>query len=122
MAAVSTEETRYYLNGVYLHHVQDWTWRAVATDGHRLMIADLALPDATGVLPTIEGAKAWGDGIIIPRKAIRLAVAALGKCEDGVSFQAGGVPARNSIEGTAPARSGRSDEHPSEIQSLMGTS
>src|SRR3546814_86400 len=35
-----------------------------------------------------------------------MAVAALGKCEDGVSFQAGGVPARNSIEGTAPARSG----------------
>src|SRR3546814_10102185 len=30
MAAVSTEETRYYLNGVYMHHVQDWTWRAVA--------------------------------------------------------------------------------------------
>ncbi|MEJ5026343.1 DNA polymerase III subunit beta [Brucella anthropi] len=33
---ISTEETRYYLNGVYLHAV-DGRLVAVATDGHRLM-------------------------------------------------------------------------------------
>ncbi|MDR3663512.1 MAG: DNA polymerase III subunit beta, partial [Mycobacterium sp.] len=37
--AISTEETRYYLNGIYLHAAEsDGTrvLRAVATDGHRL--------------------------------------------------------------------------------------
>ena len=35
--AISTEETRYYLNGIYLHEVSsNQTLRAVATDGHRL--------------------------------------------------------------------------------------
>src|SRR6478672_5259 len=37
--AISTEETRYYLNGIYLHPAgspQAPTLRAVATDGHRL--------------------------------------------------------------------------------------
>lgn len=59
--AVSTEETRYYLNGVYLHHVADWTYRLVATDGHRLMMATVQLPDATGVIPPS----------IIPRAVVR---------------------------------------------------
>ena len=37
--AISTEETRYYLNGIYLHATDNngvATLRAVATDGHRL--------------------------------------------------------------------------------------
>ena len=37
--AISTEETRYYLNGIYLHSVDTDNGpmlRAVATDGHRL--------------------------------------------------------------------------------------
>src|SRR5207247_1093822 len=37
--AISTEETRYYLNGIYLHVAgsgKSQTLRAVATDGHRL--------------------------------------------------------------------------------------
>ena len=43
--AISTEETRYYLNGIYLHIAgsgKTATLRAVATDGHRLAQADLA--------------------------------------------------------------------------------
>ena len=43
--AISTEETRYYLNGIYLHAAQrgkEQTLRAVATDGHRLAQAELA--------------------------------------------------------------------------------
>lgn len=62
MPAISTEETRYYLNGIYLHHVADWEYRAVATDGHRLMMATIMLPDAAGVLP---------DPFIIPRAFLR---------------------------------------------------
>ena len=37
--AISTEETRYYLNGIYLHAAESRgkaVLRAVATDGHRL--------------------------------------------------------------------------------------
>src|SRR4249919_3615987 len=45
--AISTEETRYYLNGIYLHaagNAKAATLRAVATDGHRLAQVDLPLP------------------------------------------------------------------------------
>ena len=61
--AISTEETRYYLNGIYLHTVEadgGTHLRAVATDGHRLARADVAAP---------EGAKGM-PGIIVPRKAV----------------------------------------------------
>ncbi|PHS20951.1 MAG: DNA polymerase III subunit beta [Robiginitomaculum sp.] len=61
--AVSTEETRYYLNGIHLHAVEGDSahLRAVATDGHRLALAEIALP---------EGA-AGMSGIIIPRKTVQ---------------------------------------------------
>src|SRR6195256_2271408 len=45
--AISTEETRYYLNGIYLHAAgtaKSQTLRAVATDGHRLGQTDLPVP------------------------------------------------------------------------------
>ncbi|MFT0892926.1 DNA polymerase III subunit beta [Pseudochelatococcus sp. G4_1912] len=61
--AISTEETRYYLNGIYLHPADrdDKTFlRAVATDGHRLALADITLPEGAAELP----------GIIVPRKAV----------------------------------------------------
>src|SRR5438105_6028766 len=47
--AISTEETRYYLNGIYLHTAgseRAETLRAVATDGHRLAQVELPLPEA----------------------------------------------------------------------------
>lgn len=56
--AISTEETRYYLNGVYLHAV-DGRLVAVATDGHRLM---------RNVGP--EGVLEYG--VILPRKLVGL--------------------------------------------------
>lgn len=40
---ISTEETRYYLNGIYLH-AHDGALRMVSTDGHRLTVYDTALP------------------------------------------------------------------------------
>jgi DNA polymerase-3 subunit beta len=61
--AISTEETRYYLNGIYLHVAgsgQAQTLRAVATDGHRLAQMELDLPKGAGGMP----------GIIVPRKTV----------------------------------------------------
>ena len=59
--AISTEETRYYLNGIYLHEVPALSvLRAVATDGHRLAQAQIARP---------EGAKGM-PGVIVPRKTV----------------------------------------------------
>ena len=61
--AISTEETRYYLNGIYLH-VADVEGKemltAVATDGHRLARIRTPCPDGASGMP----------GIIVPRKAV----------------------------------------------------
>lgn len=66
--AVSTEETRYYLNGVYIHHVEGWTYKAVATDGHRLYVGTLELPDAHGA----GFGNGSGGGFIIPRRFLNI--------------------------------------------------
>lgn len=63
--AISTEETRYYLNGIYLHvataNAQGaQVLRAVATDGHRLAQAQLAAPEGSAGMP----------GVIVPRKTV----------------------------------------------------
>ena len=62
--AISTEETRYYLNGIHLHQAADQDGiarlRAVATDGHRLSCADVALPEGAADLPSV----------IVPRKTV----------------------------------------------------
>ena len=61
--AISTEETRYYLNGIYLHaQKQDGgeVLRAVATDGHRLASVQVTLPGGAADMP----------GVIVPRKTI----------------------------------------------------
>ena len=61
--AISTEETRYYLNGIYLHvagAAKAQRLRAVATDGHRLAQAELDAPKGAEGMP----------GIIVPRKTV----------------------------------------------------
>jgi DNA polymerase-3 subunit beta len=61
--AISNEETRYYLNGIYLHSVESEghaMLRAVATDGHRLARVEIAAPPGASGMP----------GIIVPRKAV----------------------------------------------------
>jgi DNA polymerase-3 subunit beta len=62
--AISTEETRYYLNGVYMHvaAADDGTpvLRCVATDGHRLARIDAPLPEGAEGMP----------GVIVPRKTV----------------------------------------------------
>jgi DNA polymerase-3 subunit beta len=65
--AISTEETRYYLNGIYLHAAKARTGgsdipvlRAVATDGHRLARVEMPLPAGAEGIP----------GVIVPRKTV----------------------------------------------------
>ncbi|NWK97264.1 DNA polymerase III subunit beta [Sphingobium lactosutens] len=64
--AISTEETRYYLNGIYFHVSEDASsggqpvLKAAATDGHRLARVTVPRPDGADGMP----------GIIIPRKCI----------------------------------------------------
>lgn len=41
---ISKEETRYYLNGIYMHAKEDGLLRAVATDGHRLALMTTDIP------------------------------------------------------------------------------
>ncbi|MER8865687.1 DNA polymerase III subunit beta [Mesorhizobium sp. M0751] len=61
--AISTEETRYYLNGIYLHTHEaggKLKLRSVATDGHRLARAEIDAPAGSEGMP----------GVIIPRKTV----------------------------------------------------
>lgn len=61
--AISTEETRYYLNGVYMHVVTvdgGNALRCVATDGHRLARIDASLPEGADEMPAV----------IVPRKTV----------------------------------------------------
>ena len=61
--AISTEETRYYLNGIYLHTTKNDevpVIRAVATDGHRLARVEMVMPEGAAGMP----------GIIVPRKTV----------------------------------------------------
>lgn len=57
--AISTEETRYYLNGIFLH-VSDEEMKAAATDGHRLARFTIARPDGAEGMPDV----------IVPRKCV----------------------------------------------------
>jgi DNA polymerase-3 subunit beta len=103
--AISTEETRYYLNGIYLHAAAQGkspTLRAVATDGHRLAQAELPIPKGAEGMP----------GIILPRKTVheltRLiedsrGTVALGVSAAKVRFEVGTVTLTSKlIDGTFP--------------------
>ena len=61
--AISNEETRYYLNGIYFHAAKAGgteVLRGVATDGHRLARVEVPLPKGAGEMP----------GVIVPRKTV----------------------------------------------------
>jgi len=61
--AISTEETRYYLNGIYFHTAKVKNvdmLRAVATDGHRLARVEMPAPEGAKGIP----------GVILPRKTV----------------------------------------------------
>ena len=60
--AISTEETRYYLNGIFLHVADGDTpvLKAAATDGHRLARVTIPRPDGAEGMPDV----------IVPRKCV----------------------------------------------------
>ncbi|WP_031549399.1 DNA polymerase III subunit beta [Parvularcula oceani] len=77
--AMSQEETRYYLNGIYLHAQTEGemrSLRAVATDGHRLARLDAPLPEGAEGMP----------GVIVPRKAVLELRRLLDDAEDEVAI------------------------------------
>ena len=103
--AISTEETRYYLNGIYLHAAAGDAGpvlRAVATDGHRLARVEVDVPEGAAEMP----------GVIIPRKTVaelrKLIDEESGEIEVGLSdtriqFKAGPVTLTSKlIDGTFP--------------------
>ncbi|HUZ62486.1 MAG TPA: DNA polymerase III subunit beta [Acetobacteraceae bacterium] len=103
--AISTEETRYYLNGIFLHAAESegaHVLRAVATDGHRLARVEEPLPEGAAGMP----------GVIIPRKTVgelrKLLDEVSGEVEIGLSdtriqFQAGTIKLTSKlIDGTFP--------------------
>ena len=103
--AISTEETRYYLNGIYLHVAEadgQKVLRAVATDGHRLARVEEPLPEGAGSMP----------GVIVPRKTVaelrKLLDEASGEVEIALSdtriqFRVGTVQLTSKlIDGTFP--------------------
>lgn len=72
--AISTEETRYYLNGIFMH-VADDVLKAAATDGHRLARVTVAKPDGAEGMPDV----------IIPRKCVSELRKLLDEVEGSVS-------------------------------------
>jgi DNA polymerase-3 subunit beta len=78
--AISTEETRYYLNGIYFHAIgsgEDGVLRAVATDGHRLAQMETPLPPGAEGMP----------GIIVPRKTVTELLKLVADVEDNIGLE-----------------------------------
>ncbi|MDD9906620.1 MAG: DNA polymerase III subunit beta [Rhodospirillaceae bacterium] len=91
--AISTEETRYYLNGIYLHAVEIDSvpvLRAVATDGHRLARVEMPMPDGAAGMP----------GIIIPRKTVNELRKLIDECEGDVEISLSDTKIRFAFDGT----------------------
>jgi DNA polymerase III subunit beta len=90
--AMSTEETRFYLNGIHMHVDED-RLIFVTTDGHRLAKVSIELPDGLSSMPPI----------ILPRGAVgilqRLLSGVSGSDEISFSVDSGGIRARFDICG-----------------------
>jgi DNA polymerase-3 subunit beta len=88
--AISTEETRYYLNGIYLHATKNNevpVLRAVATDGHRLARIEMVLPEGAAGMP----------GVIVPRKTVLELRKLVEEGEDEVQIALGDTKIRCAI-------------------------
>lgn len=101
--AVSTEATRYYLNGVFMH-IHKAGMRVVATDGHRLHL---------DTLPPVKADLKHAAGVIIPAKTVAVVLRALklypdAPCElewtdERVAVRVGAVLVESkTIDGTFP--------------------
>ncbi len=89
--AVSTDATRYHLNGVFLEPLENKLMRMTATDGHRLSFVDQEL---FAKLPEIKR------GVIVPKKGLAELRKLLDQGENsiGLAFERGYVFAQ--INGT----------------------
>jgi DNA polymerase-3 subunit beta len=90
--AISTEETRYYLNGIYLHTIDvggSVMMRAVATDGHRLARVELPAPTGSEGMP----------GVIIPRKAVAEIVKLVEDGSETVTIELSSAKVRLTFDG-----------------------
>ncbi len=88
--AISTEETRYYLNGIYLHATKNNevpVVRAVATDGHRLARVEMTAPEGAAGMP----------GIIVPRKTVLELRKLVDEGDDDVQIALGATKIRCAI-------------------------
>ena len=103
--AISTEETRYYLNGLYVHTVSVdgvTKLRCVATDGHRLALAEMPAPEGAAGLP----------GVIVPRKTIAEARRLLDDAGEMVELQISQAKVRFQFAAGGKAPAGGDDEAP----------
>jgi DNA polymerase III subunit beta len=78
--SISAEETRYYLNGMYLHTVSEngtQKLRALATDGSLLALAEMPAPEGAAGAP----------GVIVPRKTVGEARRLLEDAGENVELQ-----------------------------------
>lgn len=91
--AISKEAGRYYLNSVNMKKVEGdpWTYRFAATDGHRLFLIDLPLPDAAGELPR---------EVILPRHFIQAAATNMAPSKEGIAFKLGHAGVSNQPDKT----------------------
>jgi DNA polymerase-3 subunit beta len=91
--AISNEETRYYLNGIYFHTVDvsnvGTVLRAVATDGHRMARAETASPSGAHGMP----------GIIIPKKTVGEVQKLLDGAEGDVEVEISDTKIRFTLDG-----------------------
>jgi DNA polymerase-3 subunit beta len=105
--AMSSEETRPYLNGIHLHRVEEGetvSLRAVATDGHRLALASLPLPPSLNDLP----------GVILPRKTVLEVERLLEASENDVTLKISPKKTRFSIPVASKDKSAKhtdNDDH-----------
>jgi DNA polymerase III beta subunit-like protein len=91
--AISTEETRYYLNGIYLHATKNNevpVLRSVATDGHRLARVEMVLPEGAAGMP----------GVIVPRKTVLELRKLIEEGDDEVQVALGDTKIRCAIDRT----------------------
>ena len=91
--AISTEETRYYLNGIYVHATESGgvaCLRAVATDGHRLARFEMPLPEGASGVP----------GVIVPRKAVAELRKLIEESEDPISVSLSDTQVRFAFDST----------------------
>lgn len=89
--AISSEETRYYLNGIYIHP-EGLDLRMAATDGHRLARLALDAPEGAASAPAL----------ILPRQVVQLLDKVLGRVAEGGSIDVALDEGGNRLHFTLP--------------------